>query len=101
MVDWSFFRNKRRLDVTQWLVKLNLLTYTDFSKALLALGVKPPSEDIYKALVKEIEQSANIPPVVNEKSVAEVAKPTPEKKPARKRPKRSQKSSVPAEGADE
>lgn len=101
MVDWSFFRNKRRLDVTQWLVKLNLLTYTDFSKALLALGVKPPSEDIYKALVKEIEQSAKAPPAVAEKSVVEAVKPTPEKKPVRKRSRRSQKPPVLAEGADE
>ena len=101
MVDWSFFRNKRRLDVTQWLVKLNLLTYTDFSKALLALGVNPPSEDIYNSLVKDIKQSAEIPVDVVEKSLQPTVKPALPKKAVKKRVRKSQKEPAALEDENE
>jgi len=94
MVDWNFFKNKRRLDVPKWLVRLNLLTYTDFSKSLIALGVKPPSESIYNALPKE-EKKEEVPI-----EIVKAEELTPKKDPVRKS-RRTRKATKTVENVDE
>ena len=94
MVDWNFFKNKRRIDVPKWLAKLNLLTYADFSNALIALGVKPPDESIYKELIKS-EQKTETPAVV---VAVKPSKPT---KPSTRRTRKAKQESDHGESADE
>jgi len=48
MPNWDFFRRRRRLEVDKWLKAVKVESYDDFCKTLHALGVMPPSIEVYE-----------------------------------------------------
>jgi len=86
MVDWEFFRRKRRIDVAMWMERCGITSYKKFCQVLASLGVRAPERSVY---------NKHLPKVKPKKSI--LSKPMPDEKTSRRSKTRKSKSVKPSD----